>query len=47
MLRDKIEGLQQDYECPRYLIELSFREFDVILVMDWLCNTQNYTLIVL
>ena len=26
----------QEYEFSGYLIELSFREFDVILGMDWL-----------
>ena len=26
----------REYEFLKYLIELSFREFDVILGMDWL-----------
>ena len=30
----------REYEFPRDLIELSFREFDVILVMDWLSRHQ-------
>ena len=30
----------QEYEFPRDLIELSFREFDVILGMDWLSRHQ-------
>ena len=30
----------REYEFPRYLIELSFREFDVILGMDWLSRHQ-------
>ena len=30
----------QKYEFPRNLIELSFREFDVILGMDWLSRHQ-------
>ena len=30
----------QEYEFPRDLIELSFREFDVILGMDWLSQHQ-------
>ena len=30
----------QDYEFPRDLIELSFKEFDVILGMDWLSCHQ-------
>ena len=30
----------QEYEFPRDLIELSFREFDVILGMDWLSRQQ-------
>ena len=30
----------QDYEFPGDLIELSFREFDVILGMDWLSRHQ-------
>ena len=30
----------REYEFPRDLIELSFREFDVILRMDWLSRNQ-------
>ena len=30
----------KEYECPGDLIELSFREFDVILGMDWLSRHQ-------
>ena len=30
----------QKYEFPGDLIELSFREFDVILGMDWLSHTK-------
>ena len=30
----------REYEFPRDLIELSFREFDVILGMDWLSRHQ-------
>ena len=30
----------REYEFPRDLIELSFREFDVILEMDWLSRHQ-------
>ena len=30
----------REYEFPGYLIELSFREFDVILGMDWLSRHQ-------
>ena len=30
----------REYEFPRDLIELSFREFDVILAMDWLSRHQ-------
>ena len=30
----------REYEFPRDLIELSFREFDVILGMDWLSQHQ-------
>ena len=30
----------QEYEFPRDLIELSFREFDVILGMDWFSRYQ-------
>ena len=30
----------QEYEFPGDLIELSFREFDVILGMDWLSRHQ-------
>ena len=30
----------REYEFPRDLIELSFREFDVILGMDWLARHQ-------
>ena len=37
----------REYDFLGDLIKLSFREFDVILRMDWLCNTPNYTLIVL
>ena len=30
----------REYEFPGHLIELSFREFDVILGMDWLSRHQ-------
>ena len=30
----------REYEFPRDLIELSFREFDVILGIDWLSRHQ-------
>ena len=30
----------REYEFPGYLIELSFKEFDVILGMDWLSQHQ-------
>ena len=30
----------REYEFLRDLIKLSFREFDVILGMDWLCETR-------
>ena len=30
----------REYEFPEYLIKLSFREFDVILGMDWLSRHQ-------
>ena len=30
----------REYKFPRGLIELSFREFDVILGMDWLARHQ-------
>ena len=30
----------QEYEFPGDLIELSFREFDIILGMDWLSRNQ-------
>ena len=30
----------REYEFPKDLIELSFREFDVILGMDWLSRHQ-------
>ena len=31
----------REYEFSEDLIELSFREFDVILGMDWLCRQQE------